>query len=59
MKKLLIVLVAVVGTFGLLAALHHVVVITARGTAFSNAFADTCAWCHGDTYSGFGRGAPE
>lgn len=46
-----------VGTLALLAGLHHIVVVNARGTAFSNAFAGTCSWCHGDTYDGFGEAA--
>ncbi|MGF1447688.1 MAG: hypothetical protein ACFBRM_16040 [Pikeienuella sp.] len=57
MKRWIIV-VGIIGTLGLLAALHHVVVITARGTAFSNAFAGTCQACHGDLYKGFGRQEP-
>jgi hypothetical protein len=53
----LAVFVGVVGTLALLAGLHHIVVLTARDTAFSNAFAPTCQWCHGDTYEGFGETA--
>ena len=49
--------VGIAGSLALLAGLHHVVVITARGTAFSDAFAGSCAWCHGDRYAGFGAGA--
>ncbi len=49
--------VGIVGTLALLAGLHHIVVITARGTAFSDAFAGTCATCHGDRYAGFGAAA--
>lgn len=49
--------VGVVGTLALLAGLHHIVVVNARGTAFSNAFAGTCAWCHGDRYEEFGQAA--
>lgn len=52
------VIVGVLGLLSLLVALHHVVVITARGTAFSNAFAGTCQACHGDLYQGFGRREP-
>lgn len=51
-----IAVIGVIGGLALLAGLHHIVVITARGTAFSNAFAGTCAACHGDTYQGFGTG---
>lgn len=58
-RRIAAVVIGVVGTFGLLAALHHVVVVTARGTGFSNAFAGTCQWCHGDTYAGFGGDAAE
>jgi mono/diheme cytochrome c family protein len=46
--------IGIVGTLALLAGLHHIVVVTARGTAFSNAFAGSCHWCHGDAYEGFG-----
>ena len=49
MRKWMVV-VGIVGTLALLAGLHHVVVITARGTAFAAAFSGTCSWCHGDTY---------
>ncbi len=47
--------VGLVGGLGLMAALHHVVVITARGTSFSKAFAGTCQMCHGSAYSNFGQ----
>lgn len=46
-----IVLVGFVGCLGLLAALHHVVVITAAGTGFARAFDPTCSWCHGPAYT--------
>ncbi len=42
-----IVVVAVAGILALIAGLHQVVVHTARGTPFANAFAGTCQWCHG------------
>jgi|GEM_PF-5643219 len=44
--RLWIVVPVLIGILGLLAALHHVVVISAQGTAFANAFAPTCAMCH-------------
>jgi cytochrome c553 len=53
-----IIAVGLAGTLGLMAGLHHIVVLTARGTAFSDAFAGTCATCHGETYRGFGQEAP-
>jgi hypothetical protein len=53
------VLVGVLGFFGLMAALHHVVVLTARGTSFSNAFSGTCSACHGGKYANFGKTAPD
>ena len=56
MKKWMI-LVAVLGCFGLLAALHHVVVLTARGTQFAGAFQSTCSWCHGGKYDGWNERA--
>ncbi len=52
MKKAMI-LVGLVGCLGLLAALHHVVVLTARGTDFAQAFQGTCSWCHGERYTGW------
>ena len=58
-RRLWIGAIGVIGTLGLLAALHHVVVLTARGTAFSNAFAGTCAACHGERYRGFGTGSAD
>lgn len=54
MKKWMVV-IGFVGTLALLAGLHHIVVLTARDTAFSNAFAGTCKWCHGDEYSNFAK----
>lgn len=56
-RKLVIIglVVALVGSLGLMAALHHVVVLTTRGSAFSNAFSGTCGACHGQKYSGFGK----
>lgn len=56
-RKLVIIalVVALVGSLGLMAALHHVVVLTTRGSAFSNAFSGTCSTCHGQKYSGFGK----
>jgi uncharacterized membrane protein YjjB (DUF3815 family) len=52
-------LIGVLGTFGLTAALHHVVVLTAHGTTLSNAFAGTCSACHGGKYSNFGKIEPD
>jgi cytochrome c553 len=62
MKRKLVlvaVVVSVIGTLGLFAALHHVVVLTARGTAFSNSFAGTCSACHGIKYANFGTTEPD
>lgn len=53
-KTALAIVIGTLGTFGLMAALHHVVVVTARGTAFSDAFAPTCRLCHGRAYERFG-----
>lgn len=50
MRKWIAIAVGTVGTLALLAGLHHVTVITARGTAFARAFDGTCAWCHGTVY---------
>jgi hypothetical protein len=47
--------IGIVGTLALLAGLYHIVVVNARDTAFSNAFAGTCHWCHGNDYSSFGQ----
>lgn len=62
MKRKLVtalILISVLGTFGLMAGLHHFVVLTARGTAFSNAFAGTCSACHGGKYYNFGKSQPD
>lgn len=60
-RKLIIggLVIALIGSLGLMAALHHVVVLTTRGSAFSNSFAGTCSACHGEKYSGFGQSEPE
>lgn len=52
-----VIAVGLMGTMALLAGLHHIVVMSARGTSFSNAFAVTCHLCHGDKYDGFGKTA--
>mgnify|MGYP006276651303 CR=1 FL=1 len=55
MRRILAGIVGVVGTLALLAGLHHIVVVTTKGTAFSAAFAPTCSWCHGGAYAGWGE----
>lgn len=62
MKRKLVtalILISVFGTFGLMAALHHGLVLIAQSKTFSNAFAATCSTCHGVKQSKFGRNQPD
>lgn len=51
-KRVLAVAVGVIGTFGLLAAAHHGLVVAWRGDGqLAQTAAATCAACHGDRFN--------
>ena len=51
MKRGLMVVVGVIGSVMLMAALHHVVVVVSRGdSGFAESAAATCRYCHGAAY---------
>lgn len=51
MRRWIILIVAIVGGLGLMAAAHHFLVVAWRGDgALSGFAASTCGACHGSTY---------
>ncbi len=60
MKRGLMVVVGVIGTVMLMAALHHVVVVVSRGgSGLAEIAGATCRYCHGAAYQDPGKPAAD